>query len=509
MPSSSSNLTGVHFTLIFFVMISLILGAVSYLKIKEAGEQRVKAAAAEDENRKLEATRRTMDDEIQALKKKIGYENDPVGLDSADPATVLAKLEAELNRSLGPAGSRPESVDKVLAELRSNFDKIESEYNQASQLLAQEKTERTNLEQQYEARLKAASDAQAAAETTLGEEQTRMTEIVDGKQRQVDQLTGEKRNLEIRIAQEREAHDAAMKELDRKNNDLVVQNTHLREQLDEMQKVSFEVPDGEIRYVDHSRGLVYINLGSADNVQPRATFSVYTKDHQGVGRGAEDIIGSIEVTRVIDAHLAEAQIAQKDVFAPISKGDLVYSPIWTPGRREVFAVAGLIDFDGDGQSDRDLLHAVIQASGGRVEYELKDDGTRTGGKLSGDTKFLVKGDIPEERTGLEKEQAIAKNLQETYAEMKEEARGMGVREVKLHDFLAWVGYKPTRRLWRPGMDVPWMLKAGAQSPSADEMIGNRASSGQTSGLYMPRGRTSQPRSTGQTSKLFRGGASGY
>ena len=46
MASSNSNITAVHFSLIFFVMLSIILGVVSYLKINEAAEKRAEASAA-------------------------------------------------------------------------------------------------------------------------------------------------------------------------------------------------------------------------------------------------------------------------------------------------------------------------------------------------------------------------------------------------------------------------------------------------------------------------------
>ena len=52
MASPGSNVTAVHFSLIFFVMLSIILGVVSYLKIDETGKLRSDNFEKDNEARK-------------------------------------------------------------------------------------------------------------------------------------------------------------------------------------------------------------------------------------------------------------------------------------------------------------------------------------------------------------------------------------------------------------------------------------------------------------------------
>ena len=85
---------------------------------------------------------------------------------------------------------------------------------------------------------------------------------------------------------------------------------------------------------------------------------------------------------------------------------------------------------------------------------------------------------------------------------EKEARIQGVRKINLSDFLSHIGYKPKRRFWAPGMQIPWKLTGGAQSKSVGGTLGNRASSGQVSGAFGKRILTPKT-SSGQTSKIFR------
>ena len=89
-------------------------------------------------------------------------------------------------------------------------------------------------------------------------------------------------------------------------------------------------------------------------------------------------------------------------------------------------------------------------------------------------------------------------------DLRKEARLNGVRIVNLNDFLGYIGYKPKRRLFQPGQDRPFNLKAGAHSAGVNEPVvkGNRESSGQVSGSINSRKGTKQQVSPGTTSQVF-------
>jgi len=315
--------------------------------------------------------------------------------------------------------------------------------------------------------------------------------------------------VKVEFAAADEAHEKEAQKLQQDKKFLVDANDRLREKLDEATNVSFEQPDGVIRTVDNTTGLVWINRGSADSLSKRITFSVYTKGHHGVARGGEDIKGAIEVTRIIGAHLAEARILSDDIFAPITPGDPIYTPLWSPGRKQIFSFAGLMDLDQDKVSDRKLLRELVAAAGAEIDNEIDDEGNRTGDGITINTKFLVIGEMPDpsEEVNLDEKARMSKILEE-FKRLREEARRQGVRVVNLNDFLSFIGYKPQRRTWVPGMKIPWNLSAGAHSASLKSKVGDRSSSGQVSGAYTRSKRLLQQKSSGQTSRLFRGGAKG-
>ena len=56
--------------------------------------------------------------------------------------------------------------------------------------------------------------------------------------------------------------------------------------------------------------------------------------------------GSIEVTHVLGDHLAEARVTDDKLADPILPGDKVYTPLWNPGQKRHFALAGFFNIDG-------------------------------------------------------------------------------------------------------------------------------------------------------------------
>ena len=141
--------------------------------------------------------------------------------------------------------------------------------------------------------------------------------------------------------------------------------------------------------------------------------------------------GSIEVTRILDRHLAEARIIDDNPAKPIMPGDYVYSVAWQPGRAEHFALVGILDVDGDGQSDHDKVKDIITLNGGVIDAELKDDGTITG-ELTVDTQFLVLGTKPDDKSG--KDNYLGKDM-----DLVNEAKGLPIKTIKTQELLDYLG----------------------------------------------------------------------
>jgi hypothetical protein len=500
MAASSNKVTAVHFALIFFVMVTILLGVCTYLFLKEGSELRAELAKEKADAGNLRTTSVRYAEQLTTLKNLLGHTQPDVG-DPATPNTVAHALNEQLK--LTGAQLQPgieNTVNAHLTALRAKADSLTKDVTAERLNLQTLQTQLQSLRNQYSQEVAIHEQAATAANRDLQSRVTQQEEIVQARESEIQRLQNEYAAVSQELDQTKANFAAFQAESKQSHENLVRINNQLREKYESATRLSFEVADGEVRWVDNSTEVVYINLGAADHLPLRTTFSVYRKNNQGVGRGPEDIKGAIEVTRIIDDHLAEARITDQDYLSPIAVGDPIYSPLWEVGRRERFAFVGLIDLDGDGESDRDLLHQVVNAAGGEIQHEVDDQGQRTPGKIDDTTKFLVIGNVPDPNSlSDQKEIAAAIEIGKQHQAMRDEAREQGVRTITLHDFLNYMGYKPRRRVWRPGDERPYSLTAGSRSTAVGENVGqSRVGTGQTSGLYGNTSRLKPPSSNGDT-----------
>ena len=181
-------------------------------------------------------------------------------------------------------------------------------------------------------------------------------------------------------------------------------------------------------------------------------------------------------------------------------------------RKENFSFVGIIDLDGDGKSDRQKLHELVSGAGATIDNEVDDDGKRIrymkfpnefidhGEGVPGidvNTKFLVIGEIPDIALAVKDEDKARIGLILKHRKiLGDEAKQQGVRVVNLNDFLSWIGYQPQRRLFVPGAEKGYKLKAGGREPPVDKV------SGQVSGAINGNKRIKPSTSGGQNSPLF-------
>ena len=80
--------------------------------------------------------------------------------------------------------------------------------------------------------------------------------------------------------------------------------------------------------------------------------------------------------------MVEARILDDKVSDPIIPGDKIFTPLWSPGEQRHFALAGLMDIDGDGHSDLEPLMNIIQ-SGRRRDRLLHPDNGKDKNRVKG------------------------------------------------------------------------------------------------------------------------------
>ena len=79
------------------------------------------------------------------------------------------------------------------------------------------------------------------------------------------------------------------------------------------------------------------------------------------------------MTKLPDSHMAEARIVEDKYGDPIITGDVIYTPVWRPGQQRHFALAGIMDINGDNKSELDLVRRLITMNGGVVDAIAEGD----------------------------------------------------------------------------------------------------------------------------------------
>lgn len=482
-------------------MVNVILGGFLYKTIDDFNT--AEAARVEAVNSQQTAVEglRNRENDLEAIKTVLGHAHTDVGRnDPANASTLLGAINDDIAKYGGPQAAQ---------NVTQTFKQLRTELNNA---LAKSKGQEENVKQldgtilalrnEYQQQVNTEQVARDTAERDKQAEQQRAVELTTAARSEIDTLRQENTGLRANLANETEARTRESKENKELLQKYVDINQKLQEKLDNVQSVSFERPDGHITNVDYVSGLVWIDLGEVDQLRVGTTFSIYQKDFYDVARDASHIKGAIEVTRILGPHLSEARITGDDLKRPITAGDLVHTPVWTPGQKLRVALAGYkIDIDNDGTSDRQYFHELVTAANGVIDNEILEDGTRKGTGIDEYTNFLVVADVPSPQdTTLQEEEALFTKIYEEVKKIKDEARTRGVRVISINDFLSYMGYKPSRRVWRPGQDLQWTLEQGSRTvPPTDPTARNRLSGNKSTGTFT--GRREVPLATDKSKRL--------
>ncbi|MCA8982295.1 MAG: hypothetical protein KDA76_00930 [Planctomycetaceae bacterium] len=486
MAASTGRVTGAHIWAFFFGIAFVVFLAMWYMQFREREEILAKQKTAEDQAATANNALRGRIEEIEALIGKIGHPFDVDQIGVGDPnnrTKVLGAMQDDIVKYGGDVAQATYSA--TILSLRNELDNVARKHDQIQDELEQQRQQYRMLQDQYNTKAAGFQTAANQANSSLQDFVRTYDEMLAKKDTEISQLRSNYSEVLLELEQQKEAFNLQLKAKDDELTKLNFVNTRIKEQLDQMQQISFERADGVITNVDNATKLVWLNIGSRDNLTKQITFSVYDKNNKGVGRSQEDIKAQIEVTRVWEDR-AEARILKADLYRPITPGDVVYSPLWEAGRTFNFSFVGFIDLDGDGIYDRELLHDLVRANGAEIDNEVGDDGewiTQRG--ISTNTKFVVIGEIPDpSSTERDEDKETYEKIVQKRTELVNDARLQGTRVVSLNDFLAYIGFKPQRRLYIPGLaDKEFTLKAGSQSTKVNETIGDRRSTGRVSDIF--------------------------
>ncbi len=413
--------------LIVFIFAFLVSAVVAYLGWKGYSDAEQRAASLQESLNAKNTQTQNQQTELEDQREMMGFgRND-------NPTAVKEAFESDM-KTMGAGVAEDESrsyrkvLETVSAELQNTAKReaaLKVEVNKyAQQLQSVEREKEAQLAQAHAAMKKAEADA-AAQRNAFQQDRAELEKTKQELQKNLDQ---QRSNYEKQIAE----RDTRLKDLGTKIAKMEHANRILIEQRKD-EPGSFEIADGRISWVNQN-GTVWINLGTADSLRRQVTFSVYEADLHDAAKAEKK--GSIEVTRLLGEHMAEARITNDTATNPIIVGDQIYSQVRHRGKKLRFELTGVIDFEGDGRSDMHLARELIELNGGIVDAYVTSEGD-VEGEITANTRYLVLGDVPESPTQVK--------LRSAWDEMSKDAADVGVETITITDFLAQMGYKPQDR----------------------------------------------------------------
>jgi hypothetical protein len=451
---------GLQIALIVFVMLTIILGVTTYLFFQQYGEADLKAKS--NSAKCDEQTKRAIkaEDDVKELKRQIGLAN-------------TDKVDANFNDDMKKfGGSYPEDVRfyrPLLDKMAKTIDEKNIELEQTKAKLAKLETDFAAREANKQPQIDEFKKAAESAGKDLADERTKYNSDRERITQAEIKLQADFDNARKDAKDELRRAELQLEEAKKQGRKLVLVNKSLSGKLDEVTATKFEVPSGEIRWINQRSGVAWINLGHADSLHRQITFGVYPSSTSDMSTGGKK--GSIEITQVLGDHLAEARVFDDKLSDPIMPGDKIYTPVWIPGEKRHFALAGFMDPNGEDRNNIQAVKDIITTNGGVVDCYLDEKGRQIG-NMSVNTRFLVLGEAPNERG-----QAA---MIAGFTKMQKEAEGLGIQKIQLADMLQRMGWKNRTPIIHFGRNV----NPKEFAPKSEDRP--RKSTGSVSEVFQPR-----------------------
>ncbi|MCC7086989.1 MAG: hypothetical protein IT427_18470 [Pirellulales bacterium] len=423
---------GLQIALIVFVMLTIMLSVSTFLFFRNYQAEQQRAKSAEEETSKTKQAMTVLEGDRSAYVKYIGFpENEKK--ETIDEA--IAK-DFAVGVMLGLA-SLPEN-ERNYRKLISSYEALAK--NQHGQLADKDKQLR---------------EAKAAFDQKTTEYADNVAKITKDKDDEVAKYAEERKNREDQIALLVKTKDQLLAEKDtaakalgdlkaQTDKELNTLKDAVTKKDDTIQGLKLNInevtkqynvtaaPDGRIVWVNQREGTAVINLGSADNLRKRITFSVFDpgttdvsalksdtsgKEEAATPASAAVVKGSIEVVNITGRHMAECRILQHSPSNPIIPGDVIYTPVWQPGQQDHFAFAGKLDIDGDGEDDSSRVKDIVRINGGAIDSDINVQ-----------TRYLVIGKLDDQGENSDSSKLLA------------DAKKFGIQHIKLGQFLEMMGF---------------------------------------------------------------------
>jgi hypothetical protein len=239
--------------------------------------------------------------------------------------------------------------------------------------------------------------------------------------------TNSRKNAEIADLQKRIVRQ--QEEFSRQRDTLAAIVAAQHDQLDSRRRPP-ELPGGYVIAVDDVRQEVVVNITSHQGAFPRMKMAIFDALSHHIPN--ENLKGTIVLTRVGEECSTAHILKTSSSLEPIRVGDMIFSPVWSPGAPTRFALIGKIDANRDGNDDHDELKRVIEEMGGVIDFDLPSPEV---GKEIGVLTPRIDWYITDSRTPLP-----AGPLPQRISAVIKEARLDGIRPMPIERLLAFLGH---------------------------------------------------------------------
>jgi hypothetical protein len=482
--AQSESKQGLVITLVFFILMTLGLGVATYYGFADQEKSAKDVKDAKDQKKVFQDERDFYRAQANFYRAMMGY---PLQPDFT--ADELAQAKDQIDKgSLGKGVKSQEDAKKLIGDLSNDKDlgwdvagkkakmtwkdqlaKARADYEGLLKRTA-------DLEAQKKAADKKAKDADDERETAKKTYETELKNVekklqaAQGNDRKtIEDLRGEIAKLSADKEKWVEAKEkevkAAQKLASDKDKEIRKYKELLRQRDEQVAELSrgknTEVPAAAIRTdwkivrIDDRGTRVYINLGSADQVQRQLTFSIHGRGLDG--RPNPTAKGTMEVVNVLEDHLSQARITSVNDpdRDPVLVGDYLYNPLWNPTLKKHVAVAGLVDLSGGARDPAsgmlDFLRSLERQNvvvdawmDPREDFKIKGRG------ISISTDYLILAENLESFTdGRGQAVDFGKKVDDGIKKMKEQAASSHVQVIGLRKYLDMIGYRLPPHLQEP------------------------------------------------------------
>jgi hypothetical protein len=412
------------------IVFALGFAVLAYVGLKGKSDANQQLANASKSLSDEQTRTRTLQTEMGDLREWMGFKRED------NPSDVKTAFDSDM-KIYAPGQTTGASYRQALVDLYKQSKTTEASEAAAKEQIKDLTARYRALELQKDAQVAAAEAARAKAQADAAADRNQFA----ADRAKTDQ---DRQQLLATLQQQDTGYKAQIADRDTQIKQLQAEALKMTQSISGLMARlkpptgSYEIADGHVSWVNQG-GIVWIDLGSADALRPLVTFSVYDADVRDTTRATPK--GTLEVTMLMGEHQAEARVTSDDVRNPILQGDGIYSPAWHRGKQQHFALTGIIDIDGDGMSDLQMVRNLISLNDGIVDAYLGDDGA-VEGTMSVNTRYLVVGKIPEG--------AFRMKQMEGWQAMTKDAATLGVETLTLDQFLDQMGYRPDARAVRLG-----------------------------------------------------------